>query len=149
MGFRSIKQVRVVHRHQVDEDDVSRAKAEFAEQLDIRAVANRYLKTGYAPQSTVQPAYGDFSNVFDYLEAVNQIRQAEAQYEALPMQIRDRFAGVAGLLEFCDDDANLAESVALGLVTIDEAEARGWIAPEPEVPVKPAAGDPPSPNPPE
>lgn len=123
----------VVHRHEVNEEDVSRAKQEFHDQVDIRRIANRYLKTGLRPVVNRQALYADFSQALDLQSSLNLVQASEEAFNALPRELLDRFGSVAELVEFVSDDANLEEAVALGALTPEEAGARGWNPPpEPE-----------------
>jgi len=130
MGFNRHERRQVVHRHQVDDDDTDRTKQEFAEVADIRNIADRYLKTGMAPQTNREAIYGDFSNVDDYLEARNQLLAAEEAYGQLPLAIRDRFSGIPELVAFVADDANIGEALELGAISLEEARARGFTPPK-------------------
>lgn len=65
-------------------------------------------------------SYGDFSTVSDYRTAIEQIRRADAAFDALPSILRERFLNdPARFLDFCLNPANLHELRELGLANKD------------------------------
>lgn len=91
-------------------------KREFAAESDLNVIMARYTETGELPESIVG-SYGDFSDAPDFLEAQIIIARADAQFSALPAEVRARFRNnPAEFLEFVHDDANYDEARALGLL---------------------------------
>lgn len=67
----------------------SRTKQSFSAESDINAIMRKYLSTGVVPE--VRPGegrFGDFTSGADYFEAMVRVRQAEAIFAALPVQVR-------------------------------------------------------------
>lgn len=155
MAFFNAEKHRVVtHRHYAHptdpkkngskEDDPDRTKKEFAEQADIRRIAERFLKTGLAPVVNREGLYGDFTQVGDLQSALDLIAEGRAAFEALPRDTRDRFEDLEHLLEWVADDANLEEALALDLVTEADAVARGFVVPDSAASGAAAAAAPPA-----
>lgn len=98
-------------------DDPGKTKQEFIDDSNINVIVKRWLKGQFVPLQNAQPLYGDFSNVDDYLTAVNNVRQAQAEFDALPSAIRNRFQNdPAQLISFLADPNNQAEAEEIGLV---------------------------------
>ncbi|CAJ0596425.1 unnamed protein product [Cylicocyclus nassatus] len=99
-------------------------KQDFRDEADINKLVNRFSETGqfYDPltnqnASQRQPMFGDFTCAPDYQAACDLVLEANARFEALPSDVRERFGNdPAKLLAFLDDDDNRAEAVKLGLV---------------------------------
>ena len=114
--------------------DKSLTQQQFKDETDINVIVERFGVTGLLPQAMHMPSYDDFTQVVDYHTAMNAMRAAEDSFNALPANIRERFRNDPQLLvEFCSDDANIAEARTLGLL--------------PEIPARPI-NLPPLPNPP-
>jgi len=96
--------------------DKSRAQAHMLADTDINTIVNRFHKTGVMPQGLVTPTYGDFEGIFDFATATNAIAQANETFEQLPSKLRARFHNnPAEFVDFCSNEANLAEMEKLGL----------------------------------
>lgn len=89
-----------------------------AEDCDINYMMAKYQATGVEPRSNPrQPQWGDFSTVLGFQEALNIVRQSEADFALLPAEVRARFANdPAGMLRFLEDPGNRAEAERLGMV---------------------------------
>lgn len=88
----------------------------------------RHRKTGIIRQHTQRPMYGDFSNVGDYQDALNVVLVAEQMFSELDAKVRGRFHNdPQAFLDFCEDPANEAEAVQLGIASKPEPEP---VAPE-------------------
>lgn len=97
--------------------DKSLAKQEFKEEVDINTIVDRFGIGYEMPEGVRMPTYGDFTGVADYHSAANAIAQANEAFDALPAQVRVRFANDPGaFVAFCSDDKNRDEAVKLGLV---------------------------------
>lgn len=99
----------------------SRTKQAFKDECDVNKIMQRFKKVmdveyldkfhGY-----VGGQFGDFSEVGDYRSAIEQVRSAEAVFEALPAIVRKRFGNdPAEFLDFVGDPKNVDEMVSLGL----------------------------------
>lgn len=102
-----------------------RTQQHMKDECDINLILKRFEKTGQIAHVSGQvPRYGDFSNVTDYQEAVQQVAEADREFMTLPAHIRTRFHNSPGeLLDFLSNDANLAEAVELGFVEAPEVES--------------------------
>lgn len=103
--------------HGLECKDPTLAQQSFAEESDINFIADRYGLTGEVPTIAVLPSYGDYTGVFDFQDAMNRIRAAEAQFMTLPAKLRARFHNSPQeFLDFCSDDDNRDEARFLGLL---------------------------------
>lgn len=95
-----------------------------------------HKKTGQITHfNTSVPRYGDFSNVDDYLGALNSVKAAQEAFQALPSGLRKRFENdPAQLIAFFDDPENQDEAVALGLIPGPAPDPK----PDPTTPEVPA-----------
>lgn len=115
----------------------SLTQQEFKEEADINTIVRRFGLTGKLPDSPRLPVSGDFTGVGDYQSALNAVLEAEAQFMALPAQLRARFENdPQRLMTFMADDRNRDEAVKLGLVKAP---------PPPQEPAAAAAAPSPSP----
>lgn len=91
----------------------------FMDECDIHKIISRAEKTGTLREllsQSGQPLYGDFSEVPEYQESMNIIVRAREQFDALPSELRDRFANSPErFLEFTSNPKNVEEMVSLGL----------------------------------
>lgn len=84
---------------------------------DINTIMDKYAKTGVLTVNPALPQYGDYSNPISYQNSLQLVINAEAQFNALPPKIRERFANdPAKFLTFCEDENNKSEMEALGLL---------------------------------
>lgn len=122
---------------------------QFADEADINFIVHSYNTSGVIPSSVSgvsprEPMFGDFSNLpSDAQEAYNQILEAKANFDTLPLPIRQRFNyDPAAFFEFVQNPANLDELVALGLAVRTEAPAASEQKPAGvEASVAPAASE--------
>lgn len=97
--------------------DESRTEQEHAEEADINYIADRFMRTGEAPQVLNLPTEGDFEGIFDFQTAMNTIAQAKQEFMTLPAKVRTRFGNdPAQLLEFVKDKNNRDEAIKLGFI---------------------------------
>jgi phage internal scaffolding protein len=93
------------------------AQQHFKEECDINTILQKFNITGLLPESPLSPRYGDFTGIGDYHTALNRVIEAQEGFEALPAQIRARFNNnPAELIEFLDNEENMAEAIDLGIV---------------------------------
>lgn len=89
----------------------------YKDDADINVLVRRFGVTGEMPRASVEPFYGDFSEVVDYQTAMNRLREADSAFASLPSAVRRRFAdNPAELIGFLQDPDNRAEAEQLGLV---------------------------------
>lgn len=120
--------------------EVSKTKQSFAEETDVNAIMRKYQATGILEhQNTAVPRYGDFTNADSYLEAVNQVKHAEALFAKLPAKVRDHVKNDPGrLLDMVFDPERRAELEELGLVAPEVVEEPPEVVedPPPETPAE-------------
>ncbi|AYP28829.1 MAG: minor capsid protein [Microviridae sp.] len=90
----------------------------FAVDCDLNNMVKRFGIKG-VPVMPIDPSsYGDFSGAPDLREALEIIRDAREQFEALPAVMRRRFDNnPAELYAFLQDPQNVEEAITLGLLT--------------------------------
>lgn len=116
----------------------SLTKQSFKDQVDVNSIVAKFNKTGMVDHVNPRtPLYGDFTNAQDYMTALNAVREAEANFEALPSAIRDICDNNPGVfLDFVQDPANAETMRELGLD--DLADAYGYPKADPTPPVPPS-----------
>lgn len=104
----------------------------MTEDADINVIMRRYGITGKMPEDVRPVFYGDFDEVFDFRTAQQALRSAQESFDAMPADLRDRFANdPQRFLEFCsavDEDGkltNLEELRKMGLAIPKEVEKHG------------------------
>lgn len=142
---------RFQYRHQYDDDadaiarastdikceDESKTMQHFAQDADLNEIVRRYgITDGAIPAPADDPRfYGDFSAYegLDLGEALRVTNDAQQRFNALPADVRKRFANdPAELWRFVNDPSNDVEAVRLGLLKRQETEA-----PPPKPPTPP------------
>jgi len=93
---------------------------------DINLIFKRFEKTGQLPDLILKNGhYGDFSSVPDYQESLEIVRNAQNQFDALDVNLRNRFENdPAKFLEFVSNPANADELEKMGLLKPEAVEAR-------------------------
>lgn len=100
----------------------SLTKQSYKEECDVNVIMARFKKVAGEEflnryQGYLNGSFGDFSEVADYRSAIEQIREAEGVFDALPSKVRARFANdPAEFLDFVHNPANRDELVAMGLM---------------------------------
>lgn len=105
----------------------SKTDQSFKDDCDVNKIMEKYKTVeNYNAVMALQnpgrakPQFGDFADMPDYAAAQNVIVRARNMFEALPSNIRDRFANDPAIfLEFMSDDKNKAEAIKLGLCQPD------------------------------
>lgn len=84
---------------------------------DAKAIVRRFQSTGVMEHlMKMEPKYGDFTNVGDYLESLTRVRDAQAGFDALPAEMRDECENdPAKFIEFVHDVKNVDKLHELGL----------------------------------
>jgi len=93
---------------------------------DINLIMRRFEKTGVLPELIAKDGrFGDFSAVPDYQEALNIVKLAEEQFQALDVTLRNRFANQpSNFLAFVSDSKNIDELEKMGLLKPEVVKAR-------------------------
>lgn len=103
------------------DDPLSRSKAVQSDMdaADINKIMARYEKTGVIidPQGIERkPMFGDFTQFQNYHAMLSAVRDADRYFLTLPAPLRNRFDNdVQKFVEFCENPANKAELIKLGL----------------------------------
>lgn len=106
----------------------SLTKQSMASATDINNIVNRWIVHGEAPVTGKKPMYGDFTGLGDFHTAMNRVKAAEADFQALPAHIRKHCNNDPGeFLAMVYDPNRKPELEQLGLV-----ESRNPAVPEPE-----------------
>lgn len=81
-------------------------------------VASFGIKDGAVPPVALDPKYfGDFTDAPDFRQALDNTREAQARFDALPASLRNRFNNDPyQLWQFVMDPAQTDEAVKLGLL---------------------------------
>lgn len=95
----------------------SRTKQSFQAECDINNILAKYAKTGLIDHVKKHGGYyGDLPLSNDFQTNLHAIMEAQASFDSLPANIRDRFQNdPARFLAFVEDPENGEEMVALGL----------------------------------
>lgn len=116
----------------------TRTKSEFADEANINNIVKRCINGAAMPTGSRTPLFGDFSDVADFTSAQTLIAEANAEFEQLPSDVREKFGNdVSALMDFLDDENNLDEAIELGLAPKPESEPKTTVentqtaAPEP------------------
>lgn len=91
----------------------------YADDVNLNTIVKRFgIGDGAIPPAAMDPRYfGDFSDVPDFRQALDAVREATTRFNALPVELRNRFGNdPATLWQFVNDPNNLEESIKLGLL---------------------------------
>lgn len=119
-------------------DSPSAVREEYAFEADINNVLKRYATTGWlvdpnSPRNDRVPTYDDWSKSPSFQDSLDIVIKAQEKFDALPVQIRQRFNyDPQALLNFLSDEKNYDEAVALRLISPKESKSKGAEAPPPE-----------------
>ncbi len=110
-------------------------------ETDVNLIVKRYATTHELPNDGKRPNYGDFTNVTDYLEAMNRVKDAQNQFDDLPPQVRKHVNNdPAQFLDMVYDPDRRGELEELGLVEqLAPESAPDANQPEPEPEPEPEA----------
>lgn len=104
-------------------DAPSLVRPEFQHDADINNILARYATTGWlvdpnSPRNDRKPTYDDWSKMPSYQDSLDIVIKAEERFDALPVQIRERFNyDPQKLLDFLNDEKNYDEAVKLRLIS--------------------------------
>lgn len=118
----------------------SKTEQHHKNEVNINQIVARYRKTGIMPRVPQGARYGDFTQVNDYHQAVQAVRDVETAFMSLPSSLRKRFENDPGqLVQFLDNPENRAEAEELGLLEREAASQEPQEVP-PEAPEEPSDG---------
>lgn len=107
------ERIRVYHPH----SDQILTEQSHKNEVNVNTIMRKAIRSGLLPQRGNPGFYGDFSNVSDYFDAVNRVKEAENNFMTLPANIRKRFDNEPGkLLSFLEDASNKEEAIQLGIL---------------------------------
>lgn len=95
----------------------SLTQEQFAEECKINNILRSHDRNGVIDHIHRGNAiYGDFSNVTDFSDALNQIKAAQSEFMNIPSEIREKFKNDAGeFFKFASNSENLDELRQMGL----------------------------------
>lgn len=109
-------------QHGLNCKDPSLAQQQFKDECDINTIVDRFHLSGEMPQVLDLPSYGDFTGIFDYQSAMNQLVTARETFMSLPAKVRSRFHNdPQEFVAFCSDAENTDEARKLGLLKEKDA----------------------------
>lgn len=108
-------------------------KQAFADEVNINKIVAGFEKTGMVNHlNSREPFYGDVSEISQYQDALNIVKEADELFMGMDAKVRERFANdPVKMIEFLQDSANLDEALKLGMV-VKRPEV---VIPAPIVPV--------------
>ena len=95
----------------------SMTQQSHAAAADVRNIIKQYDRTGLIANVNKGVAqYGDYSEVNEYAEALNMVREANESFAQIPSHIREQSDNNAGLFfEFATDPKNEEKMIQMGL----------------------------------
>ena len=103
----------------------SMTQEQFAEESEINNILRSHDRNGVIEHINRGNAiYGDFSNITDFSDALDQIKEAQSEFQGIPWQIREKFQNDAGqFFKFASNPDNLDELREMGLAKPYQSEA--------------------------
>ncbi len=103
----------------------SMTQQHFAEESEINNIIRTYDRNGIVEHIQRGNAiYGDFSNITDFSDALEQIKDAQQEFMNIPSEIREQFKNDAGeFFKFASNPANIDELIKMGLANPSQSEA--------------------------
>ena len=112
----------------------SLVQQQFKDECDVNKIIRKYNRG--MPITHINRAMGrymDLSSAPDYVDALNQVIQAQDAFQTLPSDLRKRFGNdPAQLLSFLGDSKNYDEAVKLGLVNPRQDAVGGGVQDAPK-----------------
>lgn len=101
-------------------EEVDKADQSFKKECDVNEIIRKFTKTGQVTHLRgTQGVYADVSQVPDLHTAMITVTQAQQAFDALPSDIRKRFANSpTEMIEFLKDPKNEREAIKLGLLEL-------------------------------
>lgn len=120
--------------------DESKTQQHFTVDADINELVRRFgITDGAIPPAAQDPShYGDFSDAPTFRQALDQTKDAQDRFNALPANLRNRFGNdPVELWRFVNNPDNAEESVTLGLLKKTPVAPQPAAAPAVTPPVTP------------
>jgi phage internal scaffolding protein len=110
----------------LDEDGnqaIGRTKQSHKDECDINRVLRNYDKTGLLTHvNNASKNYGDFTQVNEYRESLDLVREANEAFSEIPAEIRKEFNNNPGeFFEFVTNPANNEKLVEMGLANRNDS----------------------------
>jgi phage internal scaffolding protein len=104
-------------RYQYQPQGESLTQQHFAQEADIKTIIKKHDRTGIIENVARGVAqYGDYSEINEYREALDIVRNADETFQMLPSELRKAFENDAGaFFEFATNPANEEKMVEMGL----------------------------------
>lgn len=105
-------------------EEESLTQQQFKDESDINLIVKKYQITGELPEQK-QGIYADVSNIPDYQQALEIVKNAEDMFMSLPARLRSQFSNNPEfMLNWIKDPANRDQAVSLGLIEGDTSEIK-------------------------
>lgn len=103
----------------------SLTQQQFAEESEINNIIRSHDRNGIIEHINRGNAiYGDFSNITDLSDALEQIKDAQEEFLSIPSDIREKFQNDAGsFFKFASNPDNIDELRTMGLAEPQRLEA--------------------------
>ena len=97
----------------------------FKEETEINNILRAHDRNGVIEHIHRGNAiYGDFSEITDFSDAIEQIKEAQAEFLTIPSGIREKFKNDAGeFFKFASNPDNHKQMVEMGLANPDKSTA--------------------------
>nr|QJB20669.1 MAG: internal scaffolding protein [Microvirus sp.] len=123
--FKTITQTKLFGktriRVQTFNNEVSMTDQSQEQESNVNYIMEKYSRTGVPPEFRSNGFYADLTNVPDLSTALQTVRQAQAAFDSLPSNIRQRFGNSPEFMtEFLTNPANKEEAISLGLINAPE-----------------------------
>lgn len=107
-------------------EDPSLTEQSHKKDADINHIVENLNRGLPATITNQQELFGDFTSAQTFQESMNIVTHAQEQFEALPAELRKRFANdPRQFLEFVSDEKNIDEVEKLGLLNPEAVKRRG------------------------
>ena len=103
----------------------SMTQEQFAEESEINNIIRSHDRNGVIEHINRGNAiYADFSGITDFSDALEQIREAQSEFQNIPWEIREKFQNDAGqFFKFASNPDNIQELRDLGLANPEQSVA--------------------------
>ena len=103
----------------------SMTQEQFAEESEINNIIRSHDRNGVIEHINRGNAiYADFSGITDFSDALEQIKEAQTEFQNVPWEIREKFQNDAGqFFKFASNPDNIQELREMGLANPKQSEA--------------------------
>lgn len=97
----------------------------FQEETEINNILRSHDRNGVIEHINRGNAiYADFSGITDFSDALEQIREAQQEFQNIPWEIREKFKNDAGeFFKFASNPDNIQDLRDMGLANPEQSEA--------------------------